>query len=115
VNALRIAVAAAALGVLGGCAMYGAPLEENSPGVEHANVLTPAQAQARVNPGTSTKADVAAALGPANVVAFDSGWEVWVYRWLGTDHSARAATEVVVLFDPSGTARKVRMRPGYAS
>ena len=114
-NAARCAIGAMVLCALGGCAMYGAPLEENSPGVERANVLSPAQAQARVNPGTSTKADVAAALGPANVVAFDSGWEVWVYRWLGADRSARAATEVVVLFDPQGTARKVRMRPGYAS
>ena len=63
--------------------------------------------------GKSTKADVVAALGPAIVVSFDSGYEVWVYRWRGSDKTTRAATELVVLFDPSGLATKARVRPGY--
>ena len=63
--------------------------------------------------GKSTKADVFAALGPAIVVSFDSGYEVWVYRWRGADTTTRAATELVLLFDRSGLATKARVRPGY--
>ena len=65
--------------------------------------------------GKSTKADVAAALGSAIVIAFDSGFEVWVYRWRGADKTTRAATELVLLFDPNGLATKLRLRPGYAT
>ena len=65
--------------------------------------------------GQSTKADVSSALGKAIVVSFDSGYEVWVYRWGSPDQPTRAATELVVLFDPSGLATKVRLRPGYAT
>ncbi|MES2960177.1 MAG: hypothetical protein V4792_18465 [Pseudomonadota bacterium] len=64
-------------------------------------------------PGKSTKAQVATALGTAIVIPFDSGYEVWVYRWRGADATTRAATELVVLFDPSGLAAKARVRPGY--
>jgi hypothetical protein len=60
-----------------------------------------------------TKADVIAALGPAIVISFDSGYEVWVYRWRGSDRTTRGATELVVLLDPSGQATKARVRPGY--
>ena len=63
--------------------------------------------------GSSTRADVVARLGTAIVIPFDSGYEVWVYRWRGPDMTGRSATELVVLFDPSGVAMKVRMRPGY--
>ena len=63
--------------------------------------------------GKSTKADVVAALGTAIVISFDSGYAVWVYRWRGADTTSRAATELVVLFDPSGLATKARVRPGY--
>jgi len=63
--------------------------------------------------GKSTKADVVAALGRAIVISFDSGYEVWVYRWRGSDTTTRAATELVVLFDPAGLATKARVRPGY--
>jgi outer membrane protein assembly factor BamE (lipoprotein component of BamABCDE complex) len=63
--------------------------------------------------GQSTKADVRAALGEPIAVPFDSGYEVWVYRWRGADRSVRASTELVVLFDPSGRASKARLRPGY--
>jgi hypothetical protein len=65
--------------------------------------------------GKSTKADVAAALGPAIAIPFDSGYEVWVYRWPGADRTPRAATELVVLFEPSGLATKLRLRPGDAT
>ena len=64
--------------------------------------------------GTTTRADVFRALGPAVAIPFDSGYEVWVYRWVGPDKTTRGATELVVLFEPSGRAIKVRIRPGYA-
>ena len=63
--------------------------------------------------GTSTKAEVAAALGPATVVSFDSRYEVWVYR----DKPARAVVpgnEFVILFTPDGVVKKTRTRPAYA-
>ena len=67
-----------------------------------------------VTAGTSTKADVFAALGPATVVKFDSGYEVWAYR----DKPARAVVpgnEFVILFTPDGIVKKTRMRPAYLS
>jgi hypothetical protein len=63
--------------------------------------------------GTSTRTEIAARLGPAIVIPFDSGYEVWVYRWRGPDASSRSATELVLLFGPSGIATKARLRPGY--
>ena len=49
----------------------------------------------------------------AIVIPFDSGYEVWVYRWPGADRTPRAATELVLLFEPSGLVKKQRVRPGY--
>ena len=54
-------------------------------------------------------------LSAAYGIPFESGWEVWVYRWPGAEPGTRAATELVVLFPPSGPAHKVRTRPGVAS
>lgn len=84
----------------------------HSPGGE---ALTPQAAFDRVGVGPSTKAEVEAALGRAIVVSFDSGYAVWVYRWPGADRSTRAATELVLLFDPGGRVAKRRLRPGVAS
>jgi hypothetical protein len=69
--------------------------------------------QASIAKGKSTKADVMAGLGHAIVIPFDSGFEVWVYRWPGTQRTNRAATELVILFEPSGIVKKTRVRPGY--
>ena len=77
--------------------------------------LAPHAAMDMIAIGKSTKADVSSALGEAIVISFDSGYEVWVYRWAGSDRTTRAATELVVLFEPSGLAKKVRVRPGYAT
>jgi hypothetical protein len=108
---IAVLVVASALFVTG-CAMYGgSTLDESAPGIERASGPTPAVAQAKVRTG-DTKSEVVAALGPGNGVAFESGWEVWVYRWLGADRSARTATEFVILFGPDGTVRKTRLRPG---
>jgi len=75
--------------------------------------LAPQAATDMIAIGKSTKADVSSALGTAIVIPFDSGYEVWVYRWPGRDKTTRAATELVLLFDPSGVATKMRIRPGY--
>ena len=112
----RAACAVAFAATLAGCGLYGGgPLEESSPGVVRAAAAAPAQALAAVRPGASTKAEIAAAYGRANVITFDSGYEVWVYRWLGADRTPRSATELVILFDSGGIARKARVRPGYAA
>lgn len=106
---MRAAAFAACL-LLGACAFSGpGTVEDTSPGVEHSGAPTPQDAQAAVHPG-STKEEVAAALGPANGYRFASGFEVWVYRWLGADRSARGATEFVILFGPDGRVRKTRIR-----
>ena len=110
-SAVRLLSTASLAVALAGCATGSGTLDEGSAGVLRGGALPPSQAQAQVLAGTSTREQVAAALGPANVIAFDSGWQVWVYRWLGPDRSTQSATELVVLFDPSGVARKVRVRP----
>jgi len=60
--------------------------------------------------GKSTKADVRAALGEAVVVDFESGYEVWVYRERLPEKAKPPAAELVLLFDPSGTLAKTRIR-----
>jgi hypothetical protein len=111
---VKAALALVASAALAGCMATG-KLEENGPGIAR----TPPQvafaaAQAageKVHVG-DTREQVAAALGPSNIVAFDSGWQVWVYRWPGADNSTRAATELVILVEPGGTVRKIRVRRG---
>lgn len=100
--------------ILAGCAQTGS-LREDSPGFIDARVVTPQGAADAIAVGRSTRAEVAAALGKATVIHFDSGYEVWVYRWRGAQPTTRAATELVVLFAPSGIVRKTRIRPGYPS
>lgn len=66
--------------------------------------------------GKTTKAEALATLGPATVVKFDSGFEVWVYR---SYQASRAKSpdadtppaEFVVLFTPQGIVTKTRIRP----
>ena len=62
--------------------------------------------------GKSSQQDVMAALGPATVVRFDSGYEVWVYR-RNPLRSEPANAEFVILFTPSGIVKKTRIRPPY--
>ena len=55
----------------------------------------------------ATKAEIAATLGNATEIRFDSGFEVWAY-----DYGAPAASaEFVLLFDPRGIVAKTRLRP----
>ena len=91
-----------------------APAGPGSARTPTGEVPAPQDALGRVSIGKSTRSDVATQLGPAIVIPFDSGYEVWVYRWRGVDMTPRSATELVVLFDPSGVAMKARVRPGYA-
>ena len=62
--------------------------------------------------GKTTKAEALATLGPATVVKFDSGFEVWVYRDKSPETKA-APGEFVILFAPSGVVKKTRLRPAY--
>jgi len=68
--------------------------------------------------GKSTKADVQAALGKAKTVRFDTGFEVWAYRFIDQAKARKLRndepvpeSELVVLFDPQGVATKVRLGP----
>lgn len=114
-NAARVPLAAAiAALVIAGCASGGGPaLPDEAAGMMRSGGPSPVAARASITSGKSNKADVLAALGPGNAIKFDSGYEVWVYRWPGAERTSRAATELVILFEPSGTVKKTRIRPGY--
>ena len=49
------------------------------------------------------KSEVRGAYGPASALRFDTGYEVWSYRY--------GKTEFSVLFAPSGVVEKTRLRP----
>jgi outer membrane protein assembly factor BamE (lipoprotein component of BamABCDE complex) len=66
-------------------------------------IISARTAEKALSVGTSTKADVRAALGEATVVDFASGYDVWVYR-------ERTGSELVLLFEPSGVLAKTRVR-----
>ena len=113
----RIAAWAACL-CLASCAATGTfdppPQGPGSARTPAGQPLSPQAAMDSIAIGKSSKADVSGALGQAVVIPFDSGYEVWVYRWAGAEKTTRAATELVVLFDRSGVAAKVRVRAGYS-
>ena len=113
----RLLCTAAMFAALAGCAGAGgfdpSPLGPGSARTPAGQRLAPQAALDTIAIGASSKADVSRALGTAVVIPFDSGYEVWVYRWAGPDKTTRGATELVVLFEPSGRAVKVRLRPGY--
>jgi hypothetical protein len=67
-------------------------------------------AAARVVPGRSTREEVAAALGPAETLRLDTGWETWVYRQRDERGESVDGSELVLLFDPAGILRKARGR-----
>ena len=90
---------------LAGCAVFETPVVP----AFRDTALTMTSAQTLIVPGTSTRRDVMAALGPASVVVFDSGFEVWAYRDKRPRASAGSA-ELVILFSPSGTVTKTRLR-----
>lgn len=75
--------------------------------------LTLEAGAASLAPGTTTRDQLATKLGPASIVRFDSGFEVWVYRspTAGNQPAATGGAELVVLVDPSGVVKKSRIRP----
>jgi hypothetical protein len=111
---MKVLAAGLVIALLAGCAGTGSPaLRAGAPGVVISRGITAQSAKDAIVIGKSTKADVTAALGQPIAIPFDSGYEVWVYRWPGAEPTPRAATELVVLFAPSGVANKARIRPGY--
>jgi hypothetical protein len=105
---VRAIVAACAL--VGGCALLQpAPAPEAAP-LGPAEVRSAQAARDTLSIGNSTRADVRAALGDAIVVDFDSGYEVWVYREQRREKMRPPATELVLLFEPSGVLTKTRIR-----
>jgi hypothetical protein len=106
-----------ALGLLlAGCAAPGGWLGSDGtrqPAFARSGLGVPAAAQA-IGVGSSTREDVRTALGPAETLRFESGYEVWVYRAKGV-RDARASPELVILFTPQGVVKKVRARPAYAA
>ena len=113
----RAVVALLASAWLAGCAVEprtGPPTGESvasrAPGV--LSVEEAERAQASVAIGRSTKAQVLSALGKASAaIAFESGFEVWVYRVRSPAQAKAGGGEFVVLFAPSGLLAKTRMRP----
>ena len=95
-------------GCAGSVGLFGA---EAAPPFRDA-AMTMESAQGAIVAGQSTRADVAAALGAATVVKFDSGWEVWVYRQK-VQQPTVANPELVILFTPDGVVKKTRIRPAY--
>ena len=79
--------------------------------LEYMDTAAPAdEAADAVLGGHSTKADVIAVLGEGRVVHFDNGFEVRAYQF-GEQKPRLRETELVVLFDPSGSVAKTRLRP----
>ena len=104
---------ACACAMLAGCVGGGELFTSGNTDVVFANKsMSMQQADSVVAIGQSTKADVLAALGPATVIRFDSGQEVWVYRGKLLRLPATGA-EFVILFAPSGVVQKTRTRPAY--
>lgn len=66
-------------------------------------------AQGLLTPGTTRADEIQGTLGAANVVHFDSGFEVWVYR-APSGGSPGTMAEMVLLIDPNRVLRKVRVR-----
>lgn len=109
---LWVSVVLASCGGLAGCLGAGSFLKSEDIKPTFINKSMSLQEAQDVMVIGSSKADVLTALGPATVVKFDSGHEVWVYRGKPAKAPATGA-EFVVLFAPSGIVMKTRIRPAY--
>jgi outer membrane protein assembly factor BamE (lipoprotein component of BamABCDE complex) len=109
---VRASLVAACCACFAGCAgpLGGSSAPDAIEELRPAN-LSAQQAYDAIAIGRSTRADVQSALGPAIVIPFDSGYQVWVYRWKQAANATPAHTELVILFAPSGVVKKVRIRP----
>lgn len=89
-------------------------MDEKPHAVRTASVANAAAATAlqAVTVGRSTKSEVIAALGRSAALRFESGFEVWAYRFdepkTRSKESSRQA-ELAILFAPSGVAAKTRL------
>jgi outer membrane murein-binding lipoprotein Lpp len=115
VRILLVASALAGALLLAGCASAFRTSKPELPPFRDASMSLQAASDA-VTLGKTTKAEALATLGPATVVKFDSGFEVWVYRSNPTDRARSPAAEVapaefVILFAPNGIVSKTRIRP----
>ena len=97
--------------VLTGCAALSpAPSSRESKPLGPAEIRSARAAAGTIAVGKSTKGDVRAALGEAVVIDFESGYEVWVYRERLPEKAKPPATELVLLFEPTGILAKTRIR-----
>jgi hypothetical protein len=97
--------------VLAGCATGPGLFGESTAPAFRDPAMTVQSAAGALVAGRSTREEAAARLGPAQVVRFDSGYEVWAYR--GRASGQGDAPELVLLFDPAGVLSKHRVRaPG---
>lgn len=87
--------------LLAGCATQAPP-----PGT----VVAPERFGQLVVPGRTTRAELLAAFGPTRSVAFDSGYQAWLYS---TGGAGGRNEELVLLLDRDGIVRKMRRRPAY--
>ncbi len=91
---------------LGGCATSAhSPAPEPYASAPYATTI---RALPSLALGKSTKGGVAASLGRTTAIAFDSGYEVWVYL---VRNEEEKPVELVLLFDPRGVLAKTRVRP----
>lgn len=107
---LGAGLATAACAVITGCALIQPPPASKPVALRPGEILSAQAAKDAVLIGKSTKADVRPALGDAIVIDFDSGYEVWVYRESVREKPPPPPTELVLLFAPSGTLEKLRIR-----
>lgn len=95
---------------MGGCVLLPQKATKQEAPLGPAEIRSAQAAAGTIAVGKSTKVDVRASLGEAIVVDFQSGYEVWVYRERPGEKKKPPATELVLLFDPSGTLTKARTR-----
>lgn len=113
--------------LLAGCAAPGAVAPSAVVTSPRARVIAPAQMHGGVEIGHSSRAEVRAALGETLTIAFDSGYEIWLYRvdpegahagtparrlarWAAGAHARAGTGEFVILFAPTGRVAKTRFR-----
>lgn len=111
---LQISLVLACCHWLAGCAAPESSLSENAAPSFRDQRMSAQAASDSIVIGKSTKAEVQAVLGPANVVKFDSGFELWIYGAKEAKVSS-ARAEFVILFTPSGIVKKTRIKPPYDS
>lgn len=93
---LLIALLTLPTALLTGCASSRVPRGSQVPA---------ARLAATIVPGSTTRAQLLAALGRTHALVFDSGFEVWVYQ---SPAAGGRFAEFVVLIDPSGMVAATR-------